>query len=382
MTASAENRAAGDGAAGDGRTDRLARATGALQAAGVDALLVGPGADLRYLVGYHALPLERLTLLVARADGRHVLVVPVLERPRAEAFGIPPGVDLVAFDEVTDPFPVVAGLLDGLGSGPRLLAGDRLWSTFLLGLQDVLPGAQWGRASDVMKTLRMRKAPDEIDALRRAGAAIDRVHRQVPALLRPGRSEAEVGRDIADLILAEGHDEVNFVIVASGPNGASPHHELSDRPLADGDAVVVDIGGTLDGYCSDCTRNYLVGAAPDGFAEAHAALEAAQTAACDAVRPGVTAEAVDAAARDVLVAAGYGDLFVHRTGHGIGMEEHEDPYIVAGNDLALEPGMAFSVEPGVYVPGRFGMRIEDIVVVTTDGGERLNTLDRTAVRVG
>ncbi|CAN5457375.1 Xaa-Pro peptidase family protein [soil metagenome] len=362
-------------------TPALDRAAAQMAAAGVDALLLGPGADLRYLVGYRALPLERLTLLVARADGRHALLVPRLERPRAEDSGAGGAVAIQDFAETDDPFALAARCLDGLPPGAVLGAGDRLWSTFLLGLQDALPSASWVRASTVTRELRMRKAPDEVDALRRAGQAIDRVHAQVPGLLKAGRTESEVGRDIADAILAEGHQTVNFVIVGSGPNGASPHHETGSRVLADGDAIVVDIGGTLDGYCSDCTRDYVVGDPPDGYAEAHAALETAQAAACDAVRPGVTAAAIDAAARDVLSAAGYGGHFVHRTGHGIGLEEHEDPYIVAGNDLALAPGMAFSIEPGVYLPGRFGMRIEDIVVVTDDGCERLNTLDRAAVAV-
>ncbi|HVM18590.1 MAG TPA: Xaa-Pro peptidase family protein [Egibacteraceae bacterium] len=359
-------------------TSPLQRAATAMAQADVDALLVGPGADLRYLTGYHALPLERLTLLVARADGTAVLVVPELERPRAEDAGLPGDVEVVAFGETDDPYRLVAGYL---GDARRFGVGDRLWSTFLLGLQDVAPEAQWVPASAVTKHLRMRKDEREVDALRRAGQAIDRVHRQVPDLLRPGRTEAEVGRDIAELIVAEGHDEVNFVIVAAGPNGASPHHETGERRIAAGDPVVVDIGGTLDAYCSDCTRDYVVGHTPEGFDDAHSALEAAQRAACDAVRPGVTAAAVDAAARDVLAEAGYGDHFVHRTGHGIGLEEHEEPYIVAGNDTVLEPGMAFSIEPGVYLSGRFGMRIEDIVVVTDDGCERLNTLDRAAVVV-
>ncbi len=359
----------------DSALDRAARA---MAAAGVDALLVGPGADLRYLTGYHALPLERLTLLVARADGDHRLIVPRLERPRAEA--AEPGVPLVDFAETDDPFKVAAAALGGLERG-RLGVGDRLWSTFLLGLQDALPAAAWSRASAVTRELRMRKAPAEVDALRRAGAAIDRVHARVAGLLRPGRTESEVGRDIAELIVAEGHDDVRFVIVASGPNGASPHHETGARALAAGDAVVVDIGGSVDGYCSDSTRDYVIGAAPAGYADAHAALEAAQQAARAAARPGVTAESVDAAARDLLTAAGYGELFVHRTGHGIGLEEHEDPYIVAGNDLVLEPGMAFSIEPGVYARGRWGMRLEDIVVVTDGGCERLNTRDLAAVEV-
>jgi Xaa-Pro aminopeptidase len=356
------------------------RAVAELHAQGVDALLVGTGADLRYLTGYHALPLERLTLLILRADGRHTLVVPTLERPRAEASGAGERVDLVDVGETGDPYAAVAKALAGTQTR-RLAVGDRLWATFLLGLQETVPGATWTRGSEVMRELRMRKTPEEVDALRRAGAAIDRVHARVPGFLVPGRTEAQVGRDIADAILDEGHQEVNFVIVASGPNGASPHHETGDRVLERGDAVVVDIGGTLDGYCSDCTRDYVVAHEPDGYLPAHAALEAAQLAACEAVRPGVTAASVDAAARDVLTAAGYGAYFIHRTGHGIGLEEHEDPYIVEGNDRVLEPGMAFSIEPGVYLPGRWGMRIEDIVVVTADGGERLDRLDRAVVTV-
>ena len=355
-------------------TSALQRAEQVMGAAGVDALLLGPGADLRYLTGYLALPLERLTLLVARADGEHHLVVPTLERPRAEAAELPDGLRLHDVGETDDPYAVVARCLDGASA--RLGAGDQLWSMFLLGLQRVLPDASWSRASAVMRELRMRKTPDEVDALRRAGQAIDRVHAQLPGLLKAGRTEAEVGRDIADAILAEGHSEVDFVIVGSGPNGASPHHETSDRMLAEGDAIVIDIGGTLDAYHSDCTRNYVLGDPPEGYAPAHAALEVAQDAACDAVRPGVTAASVDAAARQVLTEAGYGEFFVHRTGHGIGLDGHEEPYIVAGNELVLKPGMAFSIEPGVYVPGRYGMRIEDIVVVTEDGCERLNHGDR------
>ncbi len=359
----------------------LARAENAMNAAGVAALLVGPGADLRYLTGYHALPLERMTLLVARADGRHTLVVPTLERPRASEAGLPSEVELVDTGETDDPFAAAAAALDGVDPTATLGAGDRLWSVFLIGLQDALPRAAWTRASIVTGQLRMRKDAQEVDALRRAGQAIDRVHARVPDMLRAGRTEAEVGRDIADAILDEGHERVNFVIVASGPNGASPHHETGDRTIQPGDAVVVDIGGNLDGYGSDCTRNYLVGEVDTAVTQAHDALEAAQRAACDAARPGATAQSVDAAARDLLVAAGYGEYFVHRTGHGIGLEEHEEPYIVAGNDLVLDPGMAFSVEPGVYLPGRFGLRIEDIVVVTDDGCERLNTLERDAVRL-
>jgi Xaa-Pro aminopeptidase len=231
-----------------------------------------------------------------------------------------------------------------------------------------------------MRDLRVVKTPDEMQALRDVGAAIDAVHAAVPGLLRAGRTEAEVGRDIAELIL-EDHDEVNFVIVASGPNGASPHHETGDRVLEPGDAVVVDIGGTRAGYCSDSTRDYAIGHLPEGYAELHAVLEEAQELAVRAVRPGVTAASIDAAARDHIAAAGYGDRFVHRTGHGIGVEEHEEPWIVASNTEPVAAGMAFSVEPGIYVPGRYGSRIEDIVVVTEDGVERVNHRPREVLVV-
>lgn len=358
----------------------LARAATALQTADVDALLVGPGADLRYLTGYHALEMERLTLLVARRDGRHTLIVPTLERARAAAAGLPDELKLVDVGETDDPYAAVTGALADLDTG-ALAVGDRLWSMFLLRLQERLPDRAWLPASRITRELRMVKSGAEVTALRAAGAAIDRVHRRVPQLLRPGRRESEVGRDIAAAIVEEGHDDVAFVIVASGPNGASPHHETGERTIVDGDAVVVDIGGFVDGYASDCTRNYIVGTAPDGYHDAHAALEAAQEAACRAVRPGVSAESVDAAARDVLDAAGFGSHFIHRTGHGIGLEVHEEPYIVAGNPLPLRPGMTFSVEPGVYLAGRFGMRIEDIVMVTDDGFERLNTTSREPVGV-
>ena len=357
----------------------LTRAAAAMTDRGVQALLIGPGPDLVYLTGYHALPLERLTLLVARADGAHRLIVPRLEEPRAAAEV--DDVPIVTWDETDDPYRTAAAALDGLPANPLLGVGDHLWATFLLGLQRARPDAEWVRASTVLRELRMRKTAEELEGLRRAGAAIDAVHARVPELLAPGRTEAEVAADIGAAMLAAGHDAVDFVIVGSGPNGASPHHECSDRRLERGDAVVVDIGGPVGGWFSDCTRTYVLGTPPDGFTEAYDALLAAQEAAVAAVRPGVTAHAVDAAARDALTAAGYGEQFIHRTGHGIGLEVHEEPYIVAGNDLVLEPGMTFSVEPGVYFPGRFGIRIEDIVAVTADGVERLNHAPRTAVVV-
>jgi Xaa-Pro aminopeptidase len=356
---------------------RLARATQAAAAAGVDTLFVTPGADLRYLTGYEALPLERLTCLVLPARGEPVLVVPRLEHAAAEASGAGDVVKIAMHEETDDAFALAAGLArDALGGDPALVGvADRMWAEHVLRFRSALPLAHQVTAGGVLRPLRVVKQPDEVDALRRAGAAIDRVHDRMGEWLRPGRTEAQVARDIADAIVAEGHATVNFTIVASGPNGASPHHHTSERVIETGDPVVVDIGGTMpDGYCSDCTRTYVAGGSADAeFTGYYDVLLAAQKAACAAVRPGVTAASVDAAARDVISEGGYGEYFVHRTGHGIGLEEHEEPWIVVGNETELLAGMAFSIEPGIYLPGRHGARIEDIVVVTSDGVERLDT---------
>lgn len=358
--------------------DRLARAQLATRAAEIDALLISPGPDLRYLTGYDAIPLERLTCLVVQAEGDPVIVVPGLEKPAALASPLGElGVEVLTWGETEDPYRLVASLLPERGVAA---VDNHMWAEKVLLLRAAMPDASQTLAGGVLRELRMRKSSDEVESLRRAGAAIDRVHARVPEWLRAGRSEREVGQDIAEAILAEGHVRVDFVIVGSGPNGASPHHELSDRVIRDGEPVVVDIGGTMpDGYCSDETRTYSVGRPPTEFLDYYAVLQAAQAAACEHVRPGVTAESVDAAARSVITDAGYGDYFVHRTGHGIGLETHEEPYIVTGNTELLEPGMAFSVEPGIYLPGRHGARIEDILVCGESSGERLNLRPRDLV---
>ncbi|WP_328416794.1 Xaa-Pro peptidase family protein [Micromonospora sp. NBC_00389] len=354
--------------------DRLTAAQRATAAAGLDALLLTPGSDLRYLTGYDAHEGERLTCLVLPAEGEPTLIVPTLERPAAEASPAPAtGVRIVDHADGTDPYPLVVAALDG----PLAAVGlaDRMWAEQVLALRAALPTAAQRLAGEVLRELRIRKSPAEIAALAEAGAAIDEVHLRMGEWLRPGRTEAEVASDIAAAIRAAGHVTVDFVIVAAGPNGASPHHGTSDRPIGAGEPVVVDIGGTMpSGYRSDCTRTYVAGGpAPAEFVDYYAVLHDAQRAAVAAVRPGITGAAADAAAREPITAAGYGPAFLHRTGHGIGLDGHEEPYLVAGNDRPLEPGMAFSIEPGIYLAGRHGARIEDIVVCTTDGVQRLNT---------
>ncbi len=360
------------------RVDTLARLAGE---AGVDAVLVSPGPDLRYLTGYDAQPLERLTCLVVPVSGEPTLVVPTLERPAAEASPAG-GLAIRDVGETVDAYAVVAELLSEGDAAPHRVAVDNLmWAEKLLAFRRVLPDAEQILAGPFITSMRMRKGADEVEALRAAGAAIDAVHRRMPEWLVPGRTENEVAADIADAILAAGHVSVDFTIVGSGPNGASPHHEASDRVIGRGEPVVVDIGGTMpSSYCSDSTRTYVAGGqVPAEFAELYAVLRSAQETACRAAGPGVTCAAVDEAARAVIRDAGYGPNFIHRTGHGIGLQTHEDPYIVEGNDLPLEPGMSFSVEPGIYLAGRFGARIEDIVVCTPDGAERLNLTGRDLV---
>ncbi len=358
---------------------RLGLVRDSVRAAGLDAVLLTPGPDLRYVTGYDAKQLERLTCLAVPASGDPALFVPRLELPAAQASPADSlGVEMIAWEETADPFRLVA---DRLGDVAAVGLSDRMWALFVLKFRDALPAARLALASRALRPLRIRKTTAEVAALREAGAAIDRVHARVPGWLRPGLTERAVGSVIAEAILAEGHASADFVIVASGPNAASPHHEVSDRVLTAGDAVVVDIGGTMpSGYCSDSTRTYAIGEPPAEFTAYYKVLHDAQEAACAAVRPGVTAESIDAAAREPIAAAGYGEAFFHRTGHGIGLETHEDPYIVAGNREVLEPGMAFSVEPGIY-PGPHGARIEDIVVCTADGYERLNNTPRDLVVV-
>jgi len=350
---------------------RLKSAVAATAQAGLAGLIITPGYDLRYLVGSRAQTFERLTALVLPVDGEPTVVVPRMELASLRESAVTElGLSVRDWVDGDDPYRLVA---DSLGGGaPATAVTDSMPALHLLPLADVL-GVVPVLATDVLRRLRMIKDAAEIDALRAAGAAIDRVHARVPEFLVPGRTEADVAADIAEAIVAEGHSEVAFIIVGSGPNGADPHHECSDRELRRGDIVVVDIGGPYEpGYNSDSTRTYSLGAPNPDVAQRYSVLQRAQSSAVSAVRPGVTAEQVDAVARGVLAEEGLAEVFVHRTGHGIGLSVHEEPYIVAGNDIPLEVGMAFSVEPGIYFPGEWGARIEDILVVTDDGAISVN----------
>jgi Xaa-Pro aminopeptidase len=349
--------------------DRVARVRAAMAEQGVDVVLLSVGPDLPYLTAYEAMPLERLTMLVLPRDGDATLVVPRLEAPRVAEHPSVFGID--AWNETDDPIGVVAGLM---GLARRAAIGDHTWSRFLVDLQAVTPGTAYRRASTVVGPIRARKDDAEIAALRRAGAAADRVAAQLQAGDIPlvGRTEAQVSADIGARLLAEGHHRVNFAIVAATENAASPHHEAGARVIRPGDVVLTDFGGTMDGYCSDITRCVAVGQPPAQVAEAYAVLHEAQQAAVAAAVVGAPCEEVDAVARRIIAAAGHGEHFIHRTGHGIGLEAHEDPYIVQGNTVALAPGHAFSVEPGIYISGQWGLRLEDIVVAAVAGPDVMN----------
>ena len=368
--------------AGPDVAGRFDRARDGMRARGVAALLVGVGADLRYLTGYTAHALERLTLLVLPVVGRAVLVVPRLESMAAA--GCPAAaaglVEVLAWEETDDPYALVAGELNAAPG--RLLVDAALPARHLLALEAALPMRTFGLATEVTRDLRIVKGADEIELLRRAAHAADRVVAQIAAGRLVGRTEADVSREVRERLVAEGHEAASFAIVGSGPNGASPHHEASNRVIEPGDPIVLDIGGTLQGYGSDITRMlWVTGGDPahgptDAFRRVFDAVHAAHAAATRAVRPGISGAALDEVARAVLRDRGLGDAFIHRLGHGIGLEAHEDPYLVASNDAPIEAGNAFSIEPGAYLPGRFGVRIEDIVVCGSDGPDVLNEAPR------
>ena len=358
---------------------RLHAAQKAAADKGIDLLLIGTGSDFAYLTGSWVSSHERLTVLVVPQRGTAWIVAPNTDITDIKA--APVGqldVELRGWNDGEDPYELaLRGAGDGLG---KVALGQSLTADHVLRFQDLLPHASYELATYALAELFTRKDEAEIAELRKAGRAIDAVHAQVPQLLQAGRTEAEVAHELEKLILQE-HSVIDFVIVGSGPNGANPHHSFSDRVLAEGEPVVVDIGGTLpSGSHSDCTRTYVVGGdmskAPQDFQDAYAVLADAQAAGRAAAHPGSTAADIDAIVRQAISAAGWGDYFVHRTGHGIGLSTHEEPFIMEGNDLALEEGMAFSIEPGIYLEGKWGMRLEDIVVLTNDGYESLNQAPR------
>jgi Xaa-Pro aminopeptidase len=349
---------------------RMRRAAQAATQAGFAGVLVTPGPDLAYLTGYAPTAItERLTLLVLAPDRPPTLVVPKLERPDAERATGAPALTMVDWLDGQDPYRASAPLLAGDG---RYAISDGAWAMHLLGLQRTLPATTYVSLTDGLPMLRAVKDAHEIERLTSAGAGADATYEDILAVPFAGRTENEVAADLAALLRKHGHSQVDFTVVGSGPNGANPHHEAGDRTIEVGDAVVLDFGGLCDGYGSDTTRTVCVGEPTEEIRTVHDLVRRAQQAAFEAVRPGVECQEIDRVARRVITEGGYGEYFIHRVGHGIGLTTHEPPYMVEGEGQRLVPGMCFSIEPGIYLPGRFGVRIEDIVTVTEDGGRRLN----------
>ncbi|MGW4319834.1 M24 family metallopeptidase [Streptomyces sp. NPDC004684] len=358
------------------RMDRAARAAAD---AGLAGLLVAPGPDMVWLTGYAPTAVtERLTLLVLAPGQDPVLVVPTLEAPDAEHAPGAPALTLRDWTDGKDPYAVTAALLDRTG---RFGISDNAWAMHLLGLQQTLPGTAYTSLTTALPMLRAVKDAAELELMAAAAAAADATFEEIRKVPFSGRRESEIGAELAGLLRLFGHSQVDFTIVGSGPNGANPHHEMGDRVIERGDMVVLDFGGLKDGYGSDTTRTVHVGEPTDEERRVHDIVREAQEAGFRAVRPGVACQEIDRAARAVITEAGYGEYFIHRTGHGIGVTTHEPPYMIEGEEQPLVPGMCFSVEPGVYLPGRFGVRIEDIVTVTEDGGRRLNDTTREMVLV-
>ena len=342
--------------------------------AGLDGLIITPGPDLVWLTGSRPTAItERLTLLVLAPGQQPTLLVPTLERPDAEAALGAPGLSIVDWADGEDPYVRASALI---GNRATMGIADSAWAMHLLGLQGALPGSSYRSLTRSLPMFRAVKDANELARLAVAGAAADATYEQILRVRFAGRKETDVAADLARLLREFGHEQVDFTVVGSGPNGANPHHEAGDRTIEVGDAVVLDFGGLMHGYGSDTSRTVCVGEPSALVREVHEVVRLAQQAGVEAVRPGVACQEIDRAARRVITDAGYGDRFIHRTGHGIGTTTHEPPYMIEGEEQPLVPGMCFSVEPGIYLAGEFGVRIEDIVTVTATGGLRLNNTER------
>lgn len=356
---------------------RMERARAEMARQGVDFLFVTPSSDLTYLLGYPAHASERMTLLCVPREGEPFVVAPTLEASRLDSRR--DIVDVHRWEETESPSALVARLVEN-AEGAAIGISDQTWAVFLIRLQDALPETRFTSGNTVLRELRMKKDAAEIELLREAGARADRAWERFIAGSRiADRTERDVAGEIRGLMSDEGLEPGGFLIVGSGPNSASPHHMTSDRVIQDGDAIVFDFGSPYQHYYSDITRTVHVGKPSDEFRRVYDVVLEANRAARAAVRPGVACAAIDRAARDVIEAAGYGDYFIHRVGHGLGLDGHEEPYMVDGNDLPLAPGMVFSDEPGIYIAGKFGVRIEDILVCTEGGAESFNDATRDLI---
>ncbi|MDG1431112.1 MAG: Xaa-Pro peptidase family protein [Yoonia sp.] len=359
-------------------TDRITKLRAQMKSEGADLVVLGPSAHLEWLTGMHPHADERPFLLCISASGKAILM------PALEAESARKQTDMTFFEwsDAEGPRDQFARVLDHINAADALNVAldETMRADFAALVEDILPKARRQFSASTIGALRMRKDEDEYRKLKANARTADAALQAAWAVMKPGMSELEVASVIKDSFHAQGVKPL-FGIVGASENGAFPHHQAGETKLKAGDAVVMDIGGSRDGYSSDITRMAVLGQPPEGYDEVHEIVDQAVRAALKAARPGVAAKSVDLAARKVITDAGYGEYFVHRTGHGLGTEVHEPPYITAASDTLLEEGMVFSIEPGIYLPGRFGIRLEEIVILRADGPEILSDLPRDLVTI-
>jgi Xaa-Pro aminopeptidase len=355
--------------------ERMGRLRAAMNETGTDLVVIGPGSHMDWVVGFHPHPDERPVMLMVSATEAGFLM-PALNADAARKSSDLP---MFTWADEDGPDAALGSLLAQVlpARAGHVALDETMRTDFALLVLDALPGVSREFTGRTIGALRARKDADEYKRLKASALLNDRAMQAAWAALKPGVTEREIANVVKEFF-ADNGAQIQFAIIGAGENGAFPHHATGATALREGDAVVIDIGGRIDGYPSDMTRSAIIGRAPEGYDEVHAVVERAVQAALAAARPGVTAGSVDKAARDVIKAAGYGEYFVHRTGHGLGIDVHEPPYITATSDTVLEEGMVFSIEPGIYLPGRFGVRLEDIVILRADGPEILSELPRDA----
>ena len=364
--------------------ERLDKARSLMEEEGIDALLLSVGADLPYFIGYEAMALERLTMLVVPRRDKATLIVPALEAPRVTEH--PEIFTIQAWTESEDPIALAA---NKIASAKSVAIGDTTWTRFTIELLNKLPTLELCRANKITSPIRSIKSPQELERLQTAASAVDRIASRLQngEIQLIGQSESQVSQELGNQIVEEGHHRVNFAIVAAGENAASPHHEPGSRLIQENEIVLCDFGGTWVGedgvgYCSDVTRCVWTGKPPEEFLNLYDVLQYAQSEQVKAATSGTPAEEIDRIGRKIITDEGFGQYFIHRTGHGIGVEAHEDPYIVEGNATPVSSGNVFSIEPGIYIPEKWGARLEDIVAVTEEGPRSLNTVNHDLATLG
>ncbi len=353
---------------------RLAKARENMQKAGAEALVLSPSRDLFYFTGYDGVQTDRAVFWVLCPD-RSAMILPSIEG-RAFAQELRGEVECIFWQDGEDPCRIAASYLEAVPGKKRIAVGGRMWCSLFLALQSLLKGCEFFPADGISAGLRATKDESEIEAVRKANQMAERALKQLVNEGFCGKTELALAQRLSALCREEGLGVPSDGLVASGPNGAFPHHKASGRVIRKGDAVLIDFGGSCEGYLSDISRTFAVGSADPLLKEVYALVLRANLAAKQAARPGASGESVDSAGRDVIQAGGYGEYFTHRLGHGLGLDGHEAPCFAQGDKGLLEPGNIVTDEPGIYLPGKFGVRIEDDLLITENGCVSLTSFPR------